>query len=822
MPDLNTDDLDALLASLSLEDRAALTAGADLWRTVGLPDVSPEVPVLKVTDGPSGARGDMTSGTTSTGFPCGVALGATWDVDLLAEVGDALAAEAKAKGAQVLLGPTVNLHRHPLAGRSFECYSEDPELTARLAVAFIEGLQAAGVGASIKHYVANDQEFERMSISAEVDEVALRELYLRPFEAAVAVADPWTVMAAYNRIDGEFATEHRRLLIDILKQEWGWPGVVVSDWYATHDTVRAALGGLDLEMPGPAQFLGPHLAEAVERGDVPAAVVDEMATRMLRLLQRAGRFTGGPLPAERAEETPTRTALARKAAAASVTLLKNEAGLLPLADLSSLAVLGPGAEPGWEQGGGSAQVSSHHHSSPLTGLTEALPGTQITWARGSALGRFAPPLHPDLLEDGTWQVRFWSPAGDQGEPLYADRWTDVRWSFLGRKVPGLTRPTRVRAEFDTVLTPDQSGPWTFFLTCAGTARVDVDGQTVLRHDEQGPEFAIFPQGLPSQTAEVPLEAGTPVALHVELVVDTKGVIPHIYAGAAPPDPAAEHQRAGKAAAAADAAVLVVGTGLEFETEGEDRPDLVLPGGQDALVEAVLEAQPDTVVVVTTGSVVTMPWIDKAKTVVWAPFGGQEAGHGLADVLTGAADPGGRLPFAMAKRQEDVPSDPFFPGADGVVRYEEGLLIGQRGLDAAGVEALFPLGHGGSYSTFVWEEPTATVQEAGGPVWVTVPVRNTGDRAGSEVVQVYVSPPAGEPGRPARQLAGFTKAHIDAGQQVDVEVELRPRTLATWDPGAGAWRTPAGTRTLSIGRSAADLPHTLQIAVEPAILATPQP
>jgi beta-glucosidase len=815
-------DLSALLASLSLEDRAALTAGADLWRTVGLPDTQPEVPVLKVTDGPSGARGDMTSGTTSTGFPCGVALGATWDVDLLAEVGDALAAEAKAKGAQVLLGPTVNLHRHPLAGRSFECYSEDPELTARLAVAFIEGLQAAGVGASIKHYVANDQEFERMSISAEVDEVALRELYLRPFEAAVAVADPWTVMAAYNRIDGEFATEHRRLLIDILKHEWGWPGVVVSDWYATHDTVRAALGGLDLEMPGPAQFLGPHLAEAVERGDVPAAVVDEMATRMLHLLQRAGRFADGPLPAERAEETPARTALARKAVAASVTLLKNEAGLLPLADLSSLAVLGPGAEPGWEQGGGSAQVSSHHHSSPLKGLTEALPGTKITWARGSALGRFAPPLHPDQLEDGTWQVQFWSPADDQGEPLYTDRWTDVRWSFLGRKVPGLTRPTRVRAEFDTVLTPDQSGPWTFFLTCAGTARIDVDGQTVLRHDEQGPEFAIFPQGLPSQTAEVPLEAGTPVVLHVELMVDTKGVIPHIYAGAAPPDPEAEYQRAGEAAAAADAAVLVVGTGLEFETEGEDRADLVLPGGQDALVEAVLDAQPDTVVVVTTGSVVTMPWIDKAKAVVWAPFGGQEAGHGLADVLTGSADPGGRLPFAMVKQQGDVPSDPYFPGSDGVVRYDEGLLIGQRGLDAAGVEALFPLGHGGSYTTFEWEEPTATVQEAGGPVWVTVPVRNTGGRAGTEVVQVYVSPPAGEPGRPVRQLAGFAKAHIERGQQVDVEVELRPRTLATWDRGAGAWRTPAGTRMLSVGRSAADLPHTLQIAVEPAILATPQP
>jgi beta-glucosidase len=824
-------DLDAVFARLSPADRAALTGGADQWRTVGLPDAG--VPVLKVTDGPSGARGDMTSGATSTGFPCGAALGATWDTELLELVGAALAEETRAKGAQVLLGPTVNLHRHPLAGRSFECYSEDPELTARLAVAFIGGLQDGGIGACIKHYVANDQEHERMSISSEVDEVTLRELYLRPFEAVVAEVDPWTVMAAYNRIEGTFATEHHRLQVDVLKQEWGWPGAIISDWYATHDTVGAANGGLDLEMPGPAQHLGTHLTEAVERGDVDQAVVDEAARRMLFLLERAGRFDDPELTAERAEQTPERDALARRAVGSSVTLMRNvpvgtgtngdRSTVLPLAkDLTSLAVIGPGADPGWDQGGGSAQVASHHLSNPLSGLRGALPDTDVRWARGAALGRFAPPIHPDLLEDGSWRARFWSPSDDQGEPVHEARWRDVRWSFLGRKIPGLKRANHVRAEFDAVLTPHQSGPWTFFLTCAGTARFEVDGEVVLRHDEQGPEFQIFPQGLETQTVEVSLEAGTPVALHVELDVHEKRMVPHVYAGAQPPEPADEWVEAAALAAESDAAVVVVGTGLEFETEGEDRPDLVLPGNQDAFVERVLDAQPNTVVVVTTGAPVLLPWLDRAAAVVWAPFGGQEAGNGLADVLTGVVDPGGRLPTSWVHQQSDISSDPFFPGADGHVTYGEGLLVGQRGLDAARTEALLPFGHGGSYTTFEWGEPNVGAVQAGESVWLTVPITNTGARGGDEVVQVYVGPPAGEIGRPLRQLAGFTKAIVPAGETVDVSVELKPRTLAMWDEDAVAWRVPAGTRTLTVARSAFAIEATVDVEVPASLLATPQP
>lgn len=820
-----TPDLDALLDSLTTAEQASLTAGRDLWRVVG--PIEKGVPVLKVTDGPSGARGDMTTGATSTHLPCGAGLGATWDPALLHEVGGALAEEAKAKGAQVLLAPTVNLHRHPLAGRTFECYGEDPEHVARLAVAFISGLQAGGVGASIKHYLLNEQETERMTISSEVDETTIRELYLRPFEAAVAEADPWTIMASYNRIDGTYASEHHRFLVDVLRHEWGWQGVVVSDWYATHSTVGAAEGGLDLEMPGPAQFLGPVLAEAAERGEVPEDLVREKAARVLRLLERAGRFADPGEQPERDGETPERVALARRAVAAGTTLLRND-GLLPLPPgLTSVAVVGPGAHPGFPGGGGSAQVFAEHTTSPLEGLREAMPGTQVDHARGVALGRFAPPIHPDLLEGGGWRVRFWSPAAEAdaaGAPVHEDTWPDVRWSFLARKVPGVRRASDVRATFDAVLTPDVSGSWRFRLTCAGTATLSVDGAEVLRHDEQAPELAILPTGLPSFEAPVELEAGRPVALHLELDVHTRGVLPHVYAGAAPPDPGREVEEAAALAASADRAVVVVGTGLEFETEGEDRADLRLPAGQDALVEAVLAAQPDTVVVLSTGAPVEVPWLDRARAVVWAPFGGQAAGAGLADVLVGDADPGGRLPASWPATAADVPADPWFPGDDGRVRYGEGLMVGYRGHDAAGADPVFPFGHGGSYTTFELGRPDAEVDEATGEVVLAVEVVNTGDRPGSEVVQAYVDAPpeVGEDLRPPRQLAGFTKVALAPGERATVRVVLLPRTFAGWDEAEAAWRVPPGERTVLVGTSSRALTHRLPVEPGARLLGAPQP
>lgn len=812
-----------LLDRLDQRQRAALTAGADYWRTRTVDGVLGAA--LKFTDGPVGARGDLTSGTTSTCFPCGSAVGATWDVSLARQLGAALAAETRAKSAHVLLAPTVNLHRHPLAGRNFECMSEDPELTARLASALIGGLQDAGVGACIKHFAANDQETERMSVDVQVDERTLREVYLRPFEAAVAEADPWTVMAAYNKVNGDYATASHRLLVEILKREWAWDGAVISDWWATHDTVTAALGGLDLEMPGPGSWLGPPLAEAVERGEVPAEVVDEMATRLLRLIDRAGLL--GPDPSsgahelpERSDESPERTAIARRVATESIVLLRNERRTLPLPlDLASIAVIGPAAHPGFALGGGSALVHPHRLISPVDGLRTALPETAISTARGCPHGRFAPPIRPDLLTDGGWLAEFWNNG--ESEPVHIATYDAVKYSYFGTKVPGIADPCQMRARYTASFTPDQTGPWRLVLACAGTVAVRLDGEQVLGHDSDTPKMQIIAgPTLASYDTTIELTAGHAVAVEVELSVATPGCLPNLYFGATAPDPAAEIRAAAELAAGADRAIVVVGTGPEFESEGFDRPSMELPGDQNALVEAVIAAAPDAVIVVNAAAPLELPWADRAAAIVWTWFGGQEMGHAMADVLLGVCDPGGRLPTTFPARLEDTAAHGAFPGADGAVSYDERLLIGHRWYDANGLTPAYPLGFGLSYTDISINAATAAIGDTA--LTMTVTVTNRGDRAGSEVVQVYADAAIDSPdGTPVRQLVGFAKAQLAARESAAVLVEIPLRALAWWDETANAWRVPEGPRQLRVGRSAADLPLQVEVTLSGRRLSTPQ-
>ncbi|MBV8959617.1 MAG: glycoside hydrolase family 3 protein, partial [Actinobacteria bacterium] len=370
-------DTPAAVDDLTLAEKAVLTGGQDMWHVPALPDRG--IGRLKVTDGPSGARGARFTGTRSVNFPCGTALAATFDVDLVEEVGRALGEEVRRKGAHVLLAPTVNIHRTPLAGRNFECFSEDPFLAAEMAVAYIEGVQSRGVGCCVKHFACNDQEHERMTISVDVDEQALREIYLPPFEAAVRRAGVWAVMSAYNKVRGRWCGENAELLTDILKREWGFDGAVISDWFGTHSTADAANAGLDLEMPGPPHWLGPRLGEAVEKGDVDEKVVDDKAARLLRLMARTGVAAGEEQP-ERSDDTPEDRALVRRAAGAAMVLLRNDCTLPLAAALGTVAVIGPAADRFEMQGGGSAQVSPHPTMSPLDAIrdvVEANGGTVV-------------------------------------------------------------------------------------------------------------------------------------------------------------------------------------------------------------------------------------------------------------------------------------------------------------------------------------------------------------------------------------------------------------------------------------------------------------
>jgi beta-glucosidase len=685
------------VAELTLGEKASLTAGIDFWHTAAIPRLG--IASVKFTDGPNGARGEtdsFQSVTPSICIPSATALGATWDPGLVAEASAAVARQARDKGARVLLAPTVNLHRHPLWGRNFEAFSEDPLLTAKLAVAYIRGVQDQGVIATVKHLVGNETEFERYTSSSEIDERTLRELYLLPFEHAVKVAGVLALMTSYNRVNGTHVPDTPRLLRDIVRGEWGFKGFVMTDWFGLAKTVDAAHAGLDLEMPGPERAFGVELAEAIRSGLVEEAELDAKVRRMLTVFEEVGALDDEPRD-EQPVDRPEDREVTRRAASEAAVLLANR-GVLPLEAgvLHRVAVLGRNAEHPGIMGGGSATVLPHYLLSPLEALRRRL--------------------------------------GDGVEVVYE----------------------------------------------AG-------------EDEAGIERA--------------------VAL-------TQG---------------------------ADAVIVIVGTDSTIETEGVDRSSMDLPGMQDELVRRIVHTTRDAVVVVNTGSPVTMPWADAAGAVLQTWFAGQELANALVDVLLGEAEPGGRLPTTLPLLLEHSPAYGNFPGESSQVRYGEGLLIGYRWYEARRLPVRFPFGHGLSYTTFEIGKPSLSNSRLapGERLRVDVPVTNTGARRGSEVVQLYVAPPGGGSGSPERhlravkELRAFAKVHLDPGESVTVTLELGERSFAYYDVideawrelasrrhnpaahmhdgplhhGRAGWYVDGGTYRLHVGRSSADIAHILDVEVD---------
>jgi beta-glucosidase len=769
---------------LTVEQKVHLLAGADMWHTVGFP--APPVPVIRTSDGPAGVRGTSWDGVRSASFPCGSALGATWDRELIRDVGRALGREARSKHAHVVLAPTVNLHRTPIGGRNFECFSEDPVLTAELAVAYIEGLQEEGVAACVKHFVGNDTEFERMTISSEIDERTLRELYLVPFEAAVRRAGTRTVMAAYNRLNGTYCSEHPWLLTDLLRGEWGFAGLVMSDWYGTHSAGASLRTGLDLEMPGPPRARGAHLHEALAAGEVDESALDRSVARLLALAEWTGASVDQPTDEGTADDPATRGVIRQAAVRASV-LLKNEAGLLPLSPaVRTVALVGPNARYGRVQGGGSARVRPVHRPGPLDALTSR--GLEVTYEPGGSIARFLPTVHGDftieLVDGGRVIARSGTDrlSWREGDP------------FVER---GDTRAVDARITGGFV--PDATGPWEVGIRAIGPVTLRVDGAVVIDVPAGRRGGAFYGIGGPEERAAVEVEAGR----RYELTVDYPAAgepARRVVVGARPVPAGGHIERAAAAAAGADVAVVIVGTDDNWETEGEDRTNLSLQGDQDELVAAVAAANPSTVVVVNSGSPVTMPWLAEVSAVLQLWFPGQELGDALADVLTGAEEPGGRLPITFPAQLEDTPAFAHHPGTNGRAVYAEGTFIGHRWYDREGIAPLFPFGHGLGYTTFSIRPAGVSGSTANGAT-VTAEVTNTGRRQGGEVVQVYVAPPAGDPARPLRHLAGFRRVDLEPGQTERVAIELDWRSFAVWD---GQWTVPAGEYTVLIGRSAAEL------------------
>ncbi|HEX9625228.1 MAG TPA: glycoside hydrolase family 3 C-terminal domain-containing protein [Streptosporangiaceae bacterium] len=822
-----------LIASLSLNDKVLLLTGADSWSTQGAEAIGLHPMIM--SDGPAGARGvALDERHPSTSLPCPSALGATWDPDLVSELTAALGEEASSKGIHVLLGPTINLMRTPLGGRGFECFAEDPVLTAQIAVGYVRGLQQAGVAATIKHYVANDSETERWSYDAQVAEYVLRELYLPPFEACVRDADAALVMAAYNKVNGTPMTENARLLAGVLKGEWGFAGVVTSDWHAARSTTATALATLDLAMPGPDGPWGEQLANAVSDGVVTEQILDDKLMRLLALARRVGALvplaagsvegasSGSPVEpqgvASLTRQVPPEQvrlvdpALLRKVTASSFVLLKNNNKLLPLdrTEIGELALIGPGALRPTIQGAGAVVVAPTSVSTPV----DALPGATV--AEGCQIWATVPAPPADSLTDpvtGEPGVHLEFIATD-GTVLRAEHRTATAFAWWDGFPPGIGWGEGGSIVFDMLYRPQVTGPHLIGAAGVGRLTITVDGVIVADRPTVVPVDPVQAMTNPGQVrAGVDLQAAQQVRMKIEFrpAVDGEGPLAIRFGIVAAADDETLLAQAVQVARAADVAVVVVGSAELTEVEGLDRPTLAMPGRQDELVSRVAAVNDRTIVVVNSGMPVLMPWADKVAAVLQAWLPGQAMGDALADVLLGDAEPTGRLPVTIPVAEADCPVLDATP-VDGVLDYREGLLIGYRGYDAAGVAPRFPFGHGLGYTDWEYEsiEAVRTGYQPGEDLALRIVVKNAGSRCGREVVQAYLAGPPGDPTRPVRVLAAFGSAAAEPGECAEVLLTVPARMFARWDAGRGDWIWPGGQFTVDVGRSSRDLRLSLPV------------
>ncbi len=825
-----------LVAALSIEEKIHLLTGADAWTLHGAAAIGLRPMVL--SDGPVGVRGTvLDADDPSSSLPCPVALGATWDERLIAELATALGREARAKGVDVVLGPTINIVRTPLGGRGFECFSEDPVLTARIAVGYVRGLQQAGVGAAAKHYVANDSETERRTYDARVAEHVLREVYLAPFEACVTQADVAMVMAAYNSVNGALMTANAPLLRDVLKGEWEFKGVVVSDWSATRATRASALAGLDLVMPGPDGPWGRLLVAAVHAGDVPEDLIDDKLERLLRLARRVGALASGDDGDKHGSERLPRgasssaagagsgslvdPALLRRTAARSFVLLHNERDVLPLdaGALRSIAIIGPNAIRPQTQGGGSVRVLSVAGPTPAQAVRAAFDGP-VHVHEGCHTWTTVPVPAAGSMRDpvsGESGVRF-EVRGADGTTIYDERYPSsvvTWWDGLPKAVYRSGSDMVMRVRYRAAV----SGPHLIGAAGVGTVRIDADGVLLA-------QAATLQPGEVVEALSRPPEVRVPLDLRAGQEVEVRfAYAPASRAGSGfvtmrlgiAPAPAEDDliAEAVDAARTCDVAVVVVGSADGTESEGYDRETMALPGRQDELVHRVAAANPNTIAVVNSGMPVLMKWVDEVAAVmhVWLP--GQAVGDALADVLFGAAEPGGRLPVTIPRSETDSPVLHARPkGSE--LPYDEGLLVGYRGYDRSASAPLFCFGHGLGYTRWEYEaaRPATSVVTAGEDLVLDVTVRNSGARVGREIVQAYLEGPDDDPSRPLRALAAFTPVTAAPGQATEVRLNIPARAFARFDEAAHRWHWPPGSYTVCIGRSSRDLRLHVPLTVRP--------
>ena len=802
-----------LLDQLTLEEQVSLLAGKNIWETVPIDRVG--IPRLRVSDGPAGVRGTSFDGPASLNIPCATSVAATWNRELVREIGELLGRENHSKGSRVHLAPTVNLHRTPVGGRNFECMSEDPYLTAETAVQYVKGVQSQGVASCIKHFVGNDTEFERMTIDSQIDERTLREVYLVPFERAVKDAEVMSIMTSYNRINGDFGADSEPMLQGMLRGEWQFDGCVISDWFGVHSTTASVNAGCDLEMPGPTLHRGQQLVDAVNRGEVTPETIRDRARNVLNLMERTGALDTVPGP-EITREDPADRALIRRASANGMVLLKNSENVLPLAvdKVRTIAVLGPNAANAMVMGGGSAAVNVTHKSQPLDALRNRLGGSvEIVHGEGCRINKKLPELDRRLIENA--RIDYFADPASLSDPAATPDKTVEPGTYrmiwfkdpLGRSGNNFG----FGARFTVPFTPDVSGEWEIGLESVADSRILVDGVLLLDNTDVPKGGSFFGMGKHESTRMVALEAGRTYEIVVEVPhVPTGAGLGGVNIGAQAPVDDDALNKAIDMAARADLSIVVVGTNDDWESEGWDREDIDLPGDQNVLVEEVAKVSKRTIVVINAGSPVAMPWLDDVQGVVYAWFAGQEMGDALVDILTGEVEPSGRLPVTLPRKMVDTPAAEHHPGRNGKAQYLEGRLIGHRWYDKVGRDPLFPFGFGLGYA-----DVTVTGAKVVDSHTVEATVTNTSSRDGVQVVQVYAHRvdrdglPSDEP---VNILAGYERVEVAAGATATVRIVLNSDVYRTWDLANGRWTTWSGAVELRVGTSSRDITHALSLTL----------
>jgi len=758
------------------------------------------VPALAMADAGQGVRGgqDSTLGP-ATAFPAGVLMASTWDTNLLWQIGAAIGQEARNKGSgvQMLLGPAVNIQRSPLAGRDGEFFSEDPYLTARLAVNYIQGMQRSGCAACVKHYVAYNQETARYTIDVDVKERALREIYMPAFEAAVKEGHVWSVMSSYNQINGYKATANKYLMVDVLKKGWGFDGVLLSDWGGVQDTVGPLNAGNDLEMPGQEYMTHDRVLAALKRGQVSQAAIDDSVRRILRTIIRVGLLDDPRKPDPALVNSPEHQRLCLEAATEGMVLLKNSDDVLPLDDrkIHSVACIGSAAV-NWEIGAaGSPAVTPFYSVSALDGVRKRAGTTiNVFYSTGDRTGA---PISESVLQfngKAGLHAEYFKNRNLEGTAALVRTDSQIQFDWSDSPPASGFSRSDYSVRWTGTLTPPASGQYKLILKTDDGCRLYLDDKLLIDH---WVDSAATPNVI-----EVSLAAGKAYKLRVEYFQHGGQAVARLDWARAGDGPYAD---AIKAAKNADVALVFVST-KGTEGEGSDRHSMMLPDDQNDLIRAVATANKKTIVVLNNGAPVLMPWLNQVAGVVEAWFPGEEGGDALAAILFGDRNPSGKLPNTFAARREDYPDFGNFPGTDGHVHYAEGIYVGYRHFDKAGITPLFPFGYGLSYTTFKYSNLKLSKSSlaTNGTVTVTLAVKNTGSRAGAEVVQLYLHVPNPKIDRPVRELKDFQRLELLPGQTKLVSFELSPRAFAYCDVAGKQWKADAGTYELQVGASSRDI------------------